>query len=128
MFNDEKYVEDDARLLDLMRRVEPGGPSSSSPGDARSHRAPRPAPARPVPLRRRRARVDNRARRPGAGRPKVYRYPRWQFCDASEDVLGLCTAALDQVEIPWRRSNRRIVSVSRREGVARLDALVGPKV
>ncbi len=45
----------------------------------------------------------------------------------TEDILGLCTWALDLVDVPWRRSGRWCVSVSRRAGVARLDELVGPK-
>ncbi len=61
------------------------------------------------------------------GELKRYDYPRWQFSNRSEDILGLCTWALDLVEVPWRRSSRWCVSVSRREGVARLDDLVGPK-
>ncbi|AIY17236.1 transcriptional regulator [Pimelobacter simplex] len=162
VFNDEKYVEDNARLLDLMWRVKPGGRPHTrrapgcvittvswrhwpclfpQHGPGRKHERPivlepwqqaivaeHPGPFLRGLFHSDGARVANWARRPVAGQPKVYRYPRWQFCNASEDILGLCTAALDQVEIPWRRSNRRIVSVSRREGVTRLDALIGPKV
>lgn len=73
------------------------------------------------------SRVDNWTRRTVGGQPKVYRYPRWQFANASPDILGLCCWALDLAGIPWRRSNRRVISVSRREAVARLDALIGPK-
>ena len=72
-------------------------------------------------------RVDNWTRRIVAGEPKVYRYPRWQFCNASQDIRELCCWALDLVEIPWRQSNVRVISVSRREAVDRLDALIGPK-
>ena len=73
------------------------------------------------------ARVNNWARRTVAGQPKVYRYPRWQFVNASQEIRGLCCWALDLVEIPWRQSNTRVISVSRRDAVARLDALIGPK-
>ena len=38
-----------------------------------------------------------------------------------------CGEALDLVDVPWRQTNRRTLSVSRREAVARLDALIGPK-
>ena len=72
-------------------------------------------------------RVNNWARRPVAGSPKVYRYPRWQFVNASTDIRELCCWALDLVEIPWRQSNTRVISVSRRDAVARLDALIGLK-
>lgn len=64
--------------------------------------------------------------RPVAGVPKRYEYPRYFVTNFSEDILGLCTWALDLLEIPWRRSGRSI-SVARRQGVAALDAFVGPK-
>lgn len=73
------------------------------------------------------ARVNNWARRPVAGELETYRYPRWQFCNASQDIRELCCWALDLVEIPWRQSNVRTISVSRREAVERLDALIGLK-
>lgn len=59
--------------------------------------------------------------------PRTYAYPRWQFTNVSDDIRGLCTSALDLVGIPWRQSNWKTVSVSRREAVAALDALIGPK-
>lgn len=72
-------------------------------------------------------RVDNWARRTVAGEAKVYRYPCWQFANASQDIRELCCWALDLVEVPWRQSNVRVISVSRRDAVARLDALIGLK-
>jgi hypothetical protein len=72
-------------------------------------------------------RANNWTRRTVAGEPKIYRYPRWQFVNASQDIRELCCWALDLVEIPWRPSNTRTISVSRREAVARLDELIGPK-
>jgi hypothetical protein len=72
-------------------------------------------------------RVNNWARRPVAGAPKTYRYPRWQFTNVSEEILGWCGDALDLVDVPWRRSNAKTLSVSTRAGVVRLDELVGPK-
>ena len=72
-------------------------------------------------------RVNNWATRVVSGRKKRYDYPRWQFVNASEDILGLCTWALDLVDVPWRRSGARVVSVSRRDAVTRLDGLIGPK-
>ncbi len=72
-------------------------------------------------------RVHNWARRPVAGVPKRYDYPRWQFSNVSEDILALCGWALDLVDVPWRRSSAKHVSVSRRDGVARLDQLIGLK-
>lgn len=38
-----------------------------------------------------------------------------------------CGEALDFLEIPWRRSNRKTLSVSTRAGVASLDELIGLK-
>jgi hypothetical protein len=40
---------------------------------------------------------------------------RYHFSNRSEDILGVFTAALDALEIPWTRST------------ARLDEFVGPK-
>lgn len=59
--------------------------------------------------------------------PRTYVYPRWQFVNVSDDIRGLCAWALDLVEIPWRQSNWKTISVSRRDAVAALDALIGPK-
>ncbi|MBD3914631.1 transcriptional regulator [Nocardioides hwasunensis] len=72
-------------------------------------------------------RVANWATREVAGETRRYDYPRWQFVNTSEDILGMCTWALDLVHVPWRRSGSRVVSVSRREAVAALDAMIGPK-
>ena len=72
-------------------------------------------------------RVANWATRFVGGTKRRYEYPRWQFVNASEDILDLCTWALDLVEVPWRRSGARVVSVSRREAVARLDEPIGLK-
>jgi hypothetical protein len=72
-------------------------------------------------------RVNNWARRTVAGQPKRYDYPRWQFTNVSEEILGWCGDALDLVGVPWRRSNAKTLSVSTRAGVARLDELVGLK-
>lgn len=73
------------------------------------------------------SRVRTWATRVVAGQRKRYDYPRWQLVNRSEDILGLCCAAPDLAEIPWRRSGRFTVSVSRRAAVARLDELIGLK-
>jgi len=62
-----------------------------------------------------------------AGELKRYDYPRWQFTNVSTDIQELCCWALDLVEVPWRQSNRKTISVSTRAGVARLDELIGLK-
>jgi hypothetical protein len=61
------------------------------------------------------------------GKNKVYRYPRYQFCNASDDIRRIFSDHLDLLGIPWRQMNARTISVARREAVARLDEFVGPK-
>jgi hypothetical protein len=73
------------------------------------------------------SRVRNWATRVVDGERRRYDYPRWQFSNRSEDILRWCGEALDAAEVPWRRSGRWTVSVSRRDGVRRLDDLVGLK-
>ena len=58
---------------------------------------------------------------------KVYSYPRYQFCNHSDDIRAIFCEHLDLLAIPWRRMNRWNISVARRDGVARLDEFVGPK-
>jgi hypothetical protein len=72
-------------------------------------------------------RAKNWTRRMVAGQMKRYDYPRWQFTNTSQDIRELCCWALDLADIPWRQSNRNVISVSNRAGVARLDAMIGPK-
>lgn len=72
-------------------------------------------------------RVHNWATRVVGDRKKRYDYPRWQFVNHSEDILDWCSQALDLVDVPWRRSSWKTISVSTRSGVARLDDIVGPK-
>lgn len=62
-----------------------------------------------------------------AGQRKRYEYQRYMFSNESEDIIGILTAALDQLAIPWRRPRRNAIAVSRKEGVAALDEFVGPK-
>jgi len=73
------------------------------------------------------ARVRNWTTRVVAGRPKRYDYPRWQFSNTSEDILGLCGWALDLAGVEWRRSSTHHISVSTRTGVTKLDSLIGLK-
>jgi hypothetical protein len=72
-------------------------------------------------------RVTNWTRRPVAGASKRYEYPRYLFSNESGDILDLCGAALDRLEITHRRSRKNVVSVARRAAVAALDGIVGPK-
>jgi len=72
-------------------------------------------------------RTNNWTRRMVAGRMKRYDYPRWQFTNSSTEIQQWCCDALDLVEVPWRQSNWKTISVSTRAGVARLDELIGLK-
>jgi hypothetical protein len=60
-------------------------------------------------------------------RGKTYRYPRYYFCNHSDDIRAIFCQHLDLLGIPWRRMNRFNISVAKRDGVARLDEFVGPK-
>lgn len=73
------------------------------------------------------SRVRNWTSRVVAGGPKRYYYPRWQFTNVSADIRELCCWALGLVDVPWRQSNHKTISVSTRAGVARLDELIGLK-
>lgn len=57
----------------------------------------------------------------------TYAYPRYMFSNTSDDIRALYCWALDLLDIPWRRMNSKVISVARKEGVAALDAFVGPK-
>ncbi len=72
-------------------------------------------------------RSANWTRRMVAGEPKRYDYPRWQFVNHSPEIRQWCAEALDRLGVPWRPSAPYTLSVSRREGVAVLDRVVGPK-
>ena len=43
------------------------------------------------------------------------------------DIQVWCKEALDLLGIPWRQSFSKTISVSTREGVARLDEVIGLK-
>lgn len=58
---------------------------------------------------------------------REYRYPRYQFSNRSDDIRGIFTDACDRLGVSWRRWGRWNISVARRDSVALLDELVGPK-
>ena len=72
-------------------------------------------------------RVTNRVTTHGGDPRTEYTYGRWQFANHSEDIRRWCSESLDLLDVPWRKSNWKTISVSRREAVARLDELIGPK-
>jgi hypothetical protein len=69
----------------------------------------------------------NRVRRPLKGGDRWYEYVRYTFVNESADIRELYAQALDHLGIAWKQSNRKTISVARREAVARLDEFVGPK-
>jgi len=72
-------------------------------------------------------RITNWTVRPLKAGPKRYEYPRYMFSNESADIIGICTAALDQLEISWTLPRRNLLSVARKDAVARLDTFIGPK-
>jgi hypothetical protein len=58
---------------------------------------------------------------------RTYRYPRYEFSNRSDDICGIFCEYCDLVGVEWRVMNRWTISVARRESVAKLDRLVGPK-
>ena len=72
-------------------------------------------------------RVTNWTVRQLSAGPKRYEYPRYFFSNKSADIIGLCTWALDLLDIAWRQPRYDAISVARREAVAALDEFVGPK-
>jgi hypothetical protein len=73
------------------------------------------------------SRFSNSATREVDGGRTRYTYSRWQLVNHSDDILRFACEALDLLGVPWRRSSWKTVSVSRREAVAVLDEVVGPK-
>ncbi len=57
----------------------------------------------------------------------VYKYPRYQFTNASEDIRKLFTDACERLGVRWTQMNARNVAVSRRSDVAFLDTFIGCK-
>lgn len=72
-------------------------------------------------------RIRNWATRTANGITTRYEYDRYFFDNTSEDILGLCTWALDLLDIPWKRPTKKQITVNRRAAVAALDEHVGPK-
>lgn len=68
-------------------------------------------------------RVTNRVRVGG----RDYSYPRYFFCNESNDILLLFGWACDLVGVEWRFNRRNSISVARRPSVEMLDVYVGSK-
>jgi hypothetical protein len=54
-------------------------------------------------------------------------YPRYHFCQVSDDIRRLFCRSLRQLGIDYTWNDARNVSIARRPSVARLDEFVGPK-
>jgi len=63
--------------------------------------------------------------RSAAGRR--YEYPRYHFCNRSDDVRELFQWACWLIGVECRQNNRWNISVAKRASVALLDEFVGPK-
>jgi hypothetical protein len=161
IFDDRRYTDLNEHVLELMRRVKPGGRPHvrevpgclvmtvgwkhwpclfPQHGPGRKHtRELGMADWQWEVVRRHPAdflrglfhsdgsRSRNWTQRLVAGELKRYDYPRWQFTNYSAEIRGWCCDALDLVDVPWRQSNHKTISVSTRAGVARLDELIGLK-
>ena len=161
IYNDQRYVELNEHIKDLMRRVKPGGRPHTrlkpgcvnttvswkhwpclfpQHGPGRKHERPiRLEPWQqaivdeyPGDLLRGLfhsdgSRTNNWATQMVAGERKRYDYPRWEFVNRSDDIIDICTAALDAVDLRWTRPRVNSISVARAADVRRLDELIGPK-
>ncbi|MDQ4096215.1 MAG: hypothetical protein M3174_08435 [Actinomycetota bacterium] len=54
-------------------------------------------------------------------------YPRYQFSNVSYDIQKIFTTACERLGIHWTRPYWKTISVARRQDVARLDKIIGPK-
>ncbi len=58
---------------------------------------------------------------------RVYRYPRYNFTNRSDEIRRLFCECCEDVGVSWRRTNRWNISVARRDSVALMDRFIGPK-
>ena len=56
----------------------------------------------------------------------TYSYPRY-FFNESADIRAIFCEYCELLNLRWTQSNRRNISISHRDSVARLDSFVGPK-
>jgi hypothetical protein len=54
-------------------------------------------------------------------------YPRYVFTNHSHDIRAIFTTTCDLLDIRWRRTNWRSISIARRRDVDFVDQFVGPK-
>ena len=73
------------------------------------------------------SRFINTVSRTRNGTTRTHSYPRWMFTNHSPEIQVWCKNALDALGVPWTQSFWKTISVARKEGVAILDEVVGPK-
>jgi hypothetical protein len=56
-----------------------------------------------------------------------YAYPRYFFSNESQDIQQLFRDGCDLIGVEYRNNRANSISVARRDSVAKLDAIVGPK-
>jgi len=161
VYNDQRYVQLNDHIAEIMRRVKPGGRPHTRrmPGCVNTTVSwkhwpclfPQHGPGRkherliqlepwqweiveafPADLLRGLfhsdgSRTNNWATRVVAGERKRYEYPRWEFVNSSDDIIRICTAALDILCLHWTRPRVNAISVARAADVRRLDELIGLK-
>jgi hypothetical protein len=69
-------------------------------------------------------RVQNRVR---SKRGVAYSYPRYMFTNMSAGIREIFMEACGRLGIACRPSNRHVISVARRDAVAKMDLFIGPK-
>jgi hypothetical protein len=60
-------------------------------------------------------------------RGRWYEYPRYEFCNVSDDIRRIFTDTCDQLGVHWTQMTAKKISVARRADVAFLDTFIGPK-
>ncbi|MGH9041546.1 MAG: transcriptional regulator, partial [Acidimicrobiia bacterium] len=69
------------------------------------------------------SRFINRVKRPYG----VYEYPRYMFSNRSADIRAIFALACQRVGVECKPTNEWLIAVSKREHVAFLDTIIGPK-
>lgn len=69
----------------------------------------------------------NRIRKKSPDGDKFYEYPRYFFYNVSTDIMRLCGETLDRLGIAWKMNNWNSLSIARKDAVAEMDRIVGPK-
>jgi len=57
----------------------------------------------------------------------MYRYPRYEFANESQDIKMLFCMSCDALGVGWKVMNRKTISINKRADVAFLDTFIGPK-